>query len=341
MCNFSFFYLLFVHFLAFIHPETKKIEPVATKVVFQSTDGGNSWQDVSQGLPLKFEPKSIFVDKGVVYIGNFEGIVKSSSNDPRPKWEQEALLNQSVTKFFPGRAGLYARSFDLGILQNFAGSGIWIPRFITLKPKLPRTVLETSETTIFVGTDDGIYKSEDKGVNWKKVSEEKHVSNLLLANGVLIAGNGNGIMRSIDNGEHWNYVLSENRATLKIKYIKNQFVSINFNGNTINKPISNNYHLINRLTCSTDNGSSWNTMDKNLAPLRFISTKEDKIDKVRIINDIEQVGEFLFCSLDGGIYRSIDWGKTWQMVFEKKGNNLFEFAVSGQKIYALSIFSGC
>lgn len=102
----------------------------------------------------------------------------------------------------------YAYSLQTGFFQNLS-KGVWLPAFSGLENQTVRTLLETPDGTVFVGCDNGIFKSADYGKTWKHVFEEGIVLNMVASDGVLLAGGQRGILRSTDGGEHWDWVLSE------------------------------------------------------------------------------------------------------------------------------------
>ncbi|MEE4286692.1 MAG: LamG-like jellyroll fold domain-containing protein, partial [Mariniphaga sp.] len=72
-------------------------------------------------------------------------------------------------------------------------------------------VSDVDPNIIFIGTDNGVYKSIDEGANWEPSSIGSETKSLLLKNddqNVIIAGTQIGIYRSDDGGETWALVLA-------------------------------------------------------------------------------------------------------------------------------------
>src|SRR5215813_13717480 len=95
--NFSFL-LLFTIFssspLPGSHPNPKTEKAGTAKIVFKSTDGGQTWQDISKGLPENLRVDSIrgnsfFAnDKGLfLRVGN--GLYHNAPNATAPFWRKE------------------------------------------------------------------------------------------------------------------------------------------------------------------------------------------------------------------------------------------------------------
>ncbi|MBX2927339.1 MAG: hypothetical protein KF852_05840 [Saprospiraceae bacterium] len=300
-------------------------------IVFRSMDGGQTWQDVSAGLPRNLQVLGLFASDGEVFLGAENGLYRSNSY-AAPAWRQEVLLSGRITAVAPGRAGLYAGGYGHGLLQNVAGTDIWRDLTGTLKEKTIQTVLESSDGALFVGTDNGIFKSADGGQTWKQVFSDGLILNIVEANGILIGGGLQGVLRSTDRGEHWEYALNENILAKKTGLIKDSFVTIL---GTRDPSKINPDGITSRLRASADGGKTWQRMEQSLLPLQGIYDMDERLSKTRDIYDIIQVGEYLFCSFDTGIYRSSDQGKRWELVLPAKGQSGFNFAVSGQVIYAV------
>jgi len=161
----------------------------AANIVFQSTDGGQSWQDVSAGLPVDFGVGRVFADGGNVFLVSDGGLYHRSSVSLAPEWEKDWFLNESVSDVYPGSAGLYASSYQTVFFQKLPGTDIWKPMHNALKYKTVRTVLETSNGNIFVGCESGIFGSSDWGKTWElmRPSNGKTLINLAVSGHVIYA----------------------------------------------------------------------------------------------------------------------------------------------------------
>jgi photosystem II stability/assembly factor-like uncharacterized protein len=198
-----------------------------------------------------------------------------------------------------------------------------------------RTIFETSDGTLFVGSDNGLYKSVDRGQSWKQVQNEGWVMELVESEGVLIGAGQNGIMRSADNGEHWEWVISEGGVGIAVERIDGGFAAISFSTRTQSR----------RVRISLDSGETWKAIDEGLQPSLNISS-------------IKQVGNYLLCGHPDGIFRSADMGKTWSMVHSsveqvfmlsgitrdvvtRDTRKVFKLFVSGNVVYAVARNAGC
>ncbi|MBK6932880.1 MAG: exo-alpha-sialidase, partial [Saprospirales bacterium] len=316
-------------------------------IVFRSADGGQTWQDVSAGLPGDLQVRGVFAGGDEVLLGAESGVYRSNTAPVAPIWEKALFLNENITAIFPGRAGPYACSYWNGFFQEIL-PGIWEPVHTAMKDKMVHTVLETPDGTVFVGCDSGIFKSADGGKTWKQVFAEGMVTSLVASDDVLVGGGFRGVLRSTDGGEHWGWVLTEDGMALKTGRIGGNFVAIT---SGFGPPGAETTHPVglaaNRLRSSTDGGKTWQRMDESLSAALFSPALSIKNMDARwsglprAINDIEQVGEYLFCSLEAGVFRSADQGKTWTLVLPSYDGKSFEMTKLGNVIFAVSINAGC
>lgn len=190
--------------------------------------------------------------------------------------------------------------------------------FTNFQDQSVRTIFEASDGTLFIGCDNGIFKSADHGKTWKHVFEDGWVIQMVESGGVLICTNEEGILRSTDGGEHWDVVLSEGGVGIAVERIEGGFAAITYNTESKTR----------RVRTSADGGKTWQPIDAGLAPDPLIAS-------------IKQVGEYYFCGHPDGIYRSSDRGKTWELLLPAIGKKVFNLSVSGNVIYAVPRDGGC
>lgn len=311
------------------------VEPEVTNIIFQSKDGGVTWQDVSQGLPEQAQPADFFAGASELYLRVHDELYRSKSNLENPVWEKENAPNSESTSIAFNRSGVMAFNYEGKFFQK-TSSGKWLPAFSNFKKHLVRTVFETSDGALFIGSDFGLYKSVDKGQSWKQVNSEGWVMDLVESKGILIGTGQKGIMRSTDKGEHWEWVISEGGVGIAIERIEGGFAAITYNSKIHSR----------RMRLSKDDGKTWTTIDAGLAPSANISS-------------IKQVGNFLLCGHPDGIFRSSDMGKTWKLVHPgvesaltlsadtwnlfpiNDNRRVYELFVSNGIVYAVARKAGC
>ncbi|MES2650013.1 MAG: exo-alpha-sialidase [Bacteroidota bacterium] len=327
---FYFIFLFFFHpiAIAFSIPLTsplpdgkqKNEKAEATNIVFKSADGGQTWQDISDGLPDNSEdgPMSdgVFANEGGLYLRAGNQIYHSKPNSTAPFWEEAIFPGESSTTT-AGQNGI-AYHYDGHFLQKSNGTSVWSPVYTSFKRRNLNAVFETAGGTVFIGTNDGLFRSVDKGKNWKQVYTRGWGTKLVESNGVLMATSQNGILRSTDDGENWDCVLYEGGVAIALERIKGGFATINYN----------TLSMTRRVRTSFDDGKTWQAIDAGLpANLSMAS--------------IIQVGENFFCGHPDGIYRSSDMGKTWKLLLPSVEGKVFNLSVSGNVIYAIPRNGGC
>jgi photosystem II stability/assembly factor-like uncharacterized protein len=314
------FLLLFQFFFVF---EQKRDKAGAANIVFKSTDGGQTWQDISKGLPEPVKDNYgvgrnvFFADDNGLYLTAGNGLYHSKPNATAPFWTKEFIPDEhsSIT---PGKTGIFAYNYDGHFLQKINGTSKWSPIYTNFQQKRVRSVFESAAGSIFIGSDYGLFKSTNSGKTWKRVHTGGGVFYLVESTGVLMAISGRGIIRSTDDGENWDLVVNEERRGFVVESIKGGFAVIFY-------PTASDTR---RVRTSYDGGKTWQSIDEGL-PVNAT------------ITSIIQVGENFFCGNSTGILRSSDKGKTWKLILPSIGNKFFNLSVSGNVIYAIPRSGGC
>jgi photosystem II stability/assembly factor-like uncharacterized protein len=305
-------------------PNPKKEIAGTAKIVFKSTDGGQTWQDISKGLPENLRIDSIrgnsfFAnDKGLfLRVGN--GLYHSTPNATAPFWTKE---------IFPGEHS----SIVSGIVTN--GTSVWSPIFENIQASRMRSVFETAGGTIFILTARGLFKTANNGKTWKTVHTEGMDGNLAESNGILVAVSMRRIIRSTDNGETWAEVISDSSVVFDVKPINGGFAALT--------PTSAN---IRGVSTSYDAGKTWQPDDVGRQDKVVIDsifrTWNDRPFVQRFMTSIIQVGENFFCTHPEGIFKSSDKGKTWKLLLPSVEDKVFNLFNSGNVIYAIPSKGGC
>jgi len=306
-----------------------------TNIILQSTDGGQSWEDVSYSLPDKQLPESFFAGESDLYLRVMDGMYRSKSTLKTPIWEKVQGLDPKSNSIAFNPSGVMAYSYDGHIYQKKSSSETWLPIFTELKSHSLQTIFEASDGTLFLSTGKSLSKSADKARTWKVV-QNGGVGDIVESDGVLVATGQQGIMRSTDGGEHWEWVISEGGVGIDAERIEGGFAAITFNSTTQSR----------RIRISMDAGKTWQAIDAGLPPSMNISS-------------IKQIGNYLICSHPDGIFRSSNKGKTWTMVNagaeqkkikistvwdakpEPDNRKVFTLFVSGNVVYAVAREGGC
>jgi photosystem II stability/assembly factor-like uncharacterized protein len=294
----------------------------AVNVVFKSADGGQTWQDISEGLPENLQTDGLWIDdflvnkNGLHLLAGENGIYHSKPNSTTPFWEKESSPPKQGS-IAPGKDGIFAYNNNGQILQKVSGASVWASIYPNFQEGLVRTIFETASGTVFIGSLNFLFKSTNRGKTWKRVYNN-WVIKLVESNGVLMAATENGILRSTDDGENWECVLNEGGVGITVESIKGGFAAITANTQLMARTVHVTYN----------DGETWESIDAGLPPELSIAS-------------IIEVGEYFFCGHPTGIFRSSDKGKTWKLLLPSIDNKVFNLFVSGKVIYAIPLNPGC
>ena len=254
----------------------KRDKAGAANIVFKSTDGGQTWQDISEGLPENlqeddFQRDGFFANDSGLYLRAGNGIYHSKPNSTAPFWKKEIFPDEQGS-IAPGKTGIFAYNYDGQFLQKINGTSVWSPMYTNFQEKEVRTVFETAGGTVFIGSDNGLFKSTNSGKTWKQVHTGGWVMKLVESNGVLMATSQRGILRSTDDGENWDCVISEGGVGIAVERIKGGFAAITYNTESKTRRVRTSY----------DGGKTWQPIDAGLPADLSIAS-------------IIEVGEYFFC----------------------------------------------
>lgn len=293
----------------------------ATNIIFKSTDGGQTWQDISEGLPATLQSEGLsrdgfYASDNDVYIQAENGLYHSKPNSKAPFWEKE-ISPDNHSSIAPGKAGMIRYNYSGQFLQKLNGTDFWLPMYDNFQGKEIRTVFE-NERAAFVGCNRGLFKSTDNGKNWERVYDGGWVMKMVESDGVLLATSQRGIIRSTDDGESWVDVINEGGVGIAIERIKGGFAAITCNTETETRRVRTSY----------DGGKTWQAIDADLPASLYTAS-------------ITEAGGYMFCGHPAGIFRSSDKGKTWKLLLPAIQDKVFNLSVSNNVIYAIPRSGGC
>ncbi|SDP91996.1 hypothetical protein SAMN05428975_3620 [Mucilaginibacter sp. OK268] len=319
-------------------------------IIFKSADGGQTWQDISEGLPEKLQREGVwrdglFVNDRGLYLRAGNGVYHSEPNSTTPFWTKEIFPGKQ-RNIAPGKNGILAYDFRGQFLQKINGTNNWSPMYTNFqeqairidktidwmyknyKEREVRTVFETAGGTVFIGSSNSLFRSTNSGKTWEQVHVGDGRMKLVESNGVLLTTSKDGILRSTDDGQNWDRVISEGGGGIAVERIDGGFAAIVYN--TITQ--TNSIHI------SLDSGKTWNAIGEELQP-SWSSLLMKKIGLLQSSSDIlsiKQMGKYLICGRSDGIFRSSDMGKTWKKLLLPAIENYgFNLSVSGNVIYVI------
>ncbi|MPR36313.1 sialidase family protein [Salmonirosea aquatica] len=211
----------------------KSDKAVAANIIFKSTDGGQTWQDISAGLPANLQEEGIerngFVEKdSELYISTENGIYHSQSNATAPYWQKASLISTvsemlgGTNRLFDGGGAMKSveangvllatsqkgiiRSTDAGetwdLVISEGGVGIAVER---IKGGFAAITYNTESETRRVRT------SYDGGKTWQPIDAglpaSLSIASIVQVGEDLFCGHPTGIFRSSDQGKTWQLLL--------------------------------------------------------------------------------------------------------------------------------------
>ncbi|HEX8376667.1 MAG TPA: exo-alpha-sialidase, partial [Pedobacter sp.] len=313
------------------NPNSNESRPAT--LVFKSADGGQSWKDISQGLPEKLKGGGFFTNESGLYLRDGNGMYHNRPNSTSTNWKKENFPDKQ--NIAAGKTGIFAYNYDGQFLEKQNGISKWRPMYTNFKGKEVRTVFETAGGTVLISSGNSLFKSTNNGETWKQVHMGGWVKEFVESNGVLLATSQRGILRSTDDAENWEEVISEGGVGIDVEQIKGGFAAITYNSLLKSR----------RVRASYDGGKNWHFIDAGLPAQGFIASFLQPVNTglpmEAFITSIVQVGEDFFCAHGTGIFRSSDKGKTWKLILPSNDKKVFNLSVSGNVIYAIAGNGGC
>lgn len=323
-------------------------------IIFKSVDGGQTWQDISKGLPEKLQREGVgrdglIADDRGLYLRAGDGVYHTEPNSTNLFWTKEIFTGKQRNIAY-GRNGIFAYDFRGQFLQKINGSSDWLPIYTNFQEQAVRldktidwmyknykerqvtNIFETAGGTVFINASNILFRSADNGKTWEKVHTGGVAMKLMESNGVLMATYKDGILRSTDDGQNWELVINEGGAGIAVERIDGGFAAI----------VHNKLSQTNSMHISMDSGKTWNAIDKDLQP-SYSSLFLKKIGLIKSSQDIlsiKQMGKYLICGRADGIFRSSDMGKTWQRLLAPPTEFGFNLSVSGNVMYVIP-YKGC
>ena len=262
--------------------------------VWKTTDGGNTWVPLTDGLPvltsgaLAFDP----TDPNVIYYGTGE-------------------QNYCGWSCLPGD-GLY-RSTDGGATWVKIGTrdevGDYIDQ-IYVRPDNP--------DVIFVASNDGLARSTDGGSTWSWVFTTNDVNSIVARSDdpdhMFIGVYGSGVYESTDGGSTWTAV-----SALPTSGIGRVELAISpSNPDILYASFTDTYGGLEGLYKTTDGGATWTQLTSTPDYLR----SQGDYDHTIIVHPtnpdtVFAGGVFPYDSTRHGIVRTFDGGSTWEDVTDR------------------------
>lgn len=255
--------------------------------VFVTSDNGISWTPVNNGI-IPYEIYAMTAAGQFVFAGTKHGVFRTSNNGQ--SWSQVNngfTAHSDVFAMVASNNIVYAGIWGQGVGVSTDFGNTWIIRYNGLANNYINDI-EVLGSTVYAGTEAGIYKSTDNGGNWifTTTGIQSYSIRKLAVSGssIFAASYGGGVFVSTDNGNNW----SEVNNGLGSTYTS----SIAAVGSVIFTSSDGMYK-------STNNGANWVLANNGLFDMYTNYP-------LGVNGNTVFTGTFF-----QGIYRSLDYGGTW------------------------------
>jgi photosystem II stability/assembly factor-like uncharacterized protein len=242
--------------LAFAGDSTYLFAGTYGRGVFRSNNNGESWTQVNAKLSnhnigsLLTSGSSLFA--GVYSLGGSGGLFRST--DEGENWSQTEFPNSDARSMAALGQFLFAGSQNGEVFRSSDNGSSWTLMDNGLSG-YPIFVLYAVGSTIFVGADNGLFRSNDSGLSWQSANLQGTIWAFIGIGNNLLAGRDYGkIVRSTDNGNNWTQTnISTGLST----------------GSTIERFALDGARIFvgtsaNGVFTSTDNGTDWAPSNKGI-----------------------------------------------------------------------------
>jgi len=259
-----------------IHPTQTSTVYAATVVgVFKSTNGGRTWSAMNNGLPtggvgaLIIDPSSPSTLYATAGSFNANGVYKSTDGGATWNLRSNGLISSGINSLVidPDTPNTLYVAFEgccspvSRIFKTTDGADNWAP--VGGSPPLAPTALAIdplTPSTLYVAdaaTPGAVFKTTNSGATWQPLPSISFARSIAVSphtSGVVYAGTDQGILKSTNGGNSWSSFTSKA-------------------GKIVFDPVSSStlYWLTNPfdfnplgLFKSTDNGQTWNPVNKGL-----------------------------------------------------------------------------
>lgn len=257
--------------------------------VFKSSDNGESWSLVINGLPTKPSIQALRKDGETLYTSIYQNGIYVSEN----MGEDWTPINTGIDKltFYNFEAKddeLYAGNANGGIYYSSNKGASWANRSTDISDIQFQDFVFFDSKIYAAG--DSLYESSDNGNSWKSVEINNQtlsgIESVAVSKNVFYAANYKGVFTSKDSTKTWNQApLTTNASVTSISVLENKVYLSTSEG---------------RVFYTVDEGESWTLIQNS---------------SIRgMVHSALFLGDQIFMSSNTGLYKSSDSGKSFYRI---------------------------
>jgi len=262
--------------------------------VFYSSDQGNTWSQLTNGMKDRTILSLTFDKSGALYAGTWQGTIYRL-NAISSSWIELFSAPSPIYEIATNDNGLLVAGGGAEICINYCPAHMYYSTDVGeewTEIALPRRYMNdftlNSNNLLIVLTDSGMYRSSDLGEEWQRIDMYYccyYDGDIIVdENDYIYMANPQGLFKSTDDGNHWTLFGPASYA-----------IAINDNEHIYTAGPSG---LIFR---TTDGGNTWLKIDSLGHYSHSILSYSDSTI-------------FVDDHSNGGLFRSIDLGNTWKLV---------------------------
>lgn len=252
-------------------------------------------------MPSRVEQKGmvLYAFNSYLYVGGNKGVARFKEGDKDCQMVCNGLPQKvTVLALHAYEGDLYAGTYEHGVFKTSDGGLNWIAVGANVRSSI--RFLYSYNGYIFACASDGLYRSNNKGESWAKISDAV-VTILQEHNDNLYAGTQKGLFKSYDNGDIWEQLIEDKSIDYLYSFGEALYVIANC---MVDRGIWGVKKAADLLK-TTNDGKEWRVVSKNPALEEAVALfSSDK--------------NLYLVTGDGGIYEANSAGEDWTVVTSEK-----------------------
>ncbi len=176
--------------------------------VFKSTDFGDSWFPINNGITAANTLDICFDEDGNIYTANWSNGFQRSS-DGGKTWEviNNGLTNSYCYSIISGKDGVLIGGTDEGTFRSYDNGDNW-ERTASFGNNFSYHLFKDKQNRIYsINLDNGLYRTSDNGDTWQRLDGSFAARPLSMAidstGNIFVGTRGGMVYRSTDDGGSW------------------------------------------------------------------------------------------------------------------------------------------